>query len=305
MEKYKCEICGKNHNIFRGIESPLPELIYKIPEEERENRIRYFNDEFCIVDEKWFLGNGYLYINLENFEEPFFFWKVWTTISTIDYQKNLEKLKNGELVELNGFLQSEIPFYTKSTGLKTKIKMQSNEEMIVEIRIAEESKIREDQSKPITEERLIEIMNMLHHNPKREERQNFDKSFNERLLNELENAEKEYIKNEKDFVINLSTGTVLFQIVSNKMLEINQVTGRGFGLHLSFDETHEESIDEIAKFRSKEYSKEFEYYLLDEIPTYQIDLGTDKRRLEKLVNQIIIDVYEEELETIETDNFEI
>jgi hypothetical protein len=34
-------------------------------------------------------------------------------------------------------------------------------------------------------------------------------------------------------------------------------------------------------------------------------LGTDKKRLEDLVNKILVDVYEEELEAIETDSFEI
>lgn len=298
MEKYKCEICGKNHEIYTRLESPLPELIAKIPEEERASRIKNFNNEFFVVDEKWFLGSGYIYIKLEGFEEPFFFWKVWSTISTIDYQKNLEKLKNGEVVELNGFLQSEIPFYSKSIGLKSKIKMQANEEMILEIRIEEESKLKKDQSKPITEGRMIEIMRMLHHNPKRKE--NFDKPFKDRLLEQLENAEREYIANEKDFVINLSAGKVLFQIISNKLLEKNRIYERGFGLHLSFDD----SIEEIAKFRSKDYSKEFDYYKLDEIPTYQIDLGKDKNQLEKLVVKIIIDVYEEDLEIIGTDHFE-
>ena len=128
-----------------------------------------------------------------------------------------------------------------------------------------------------------------------------------KLVSTLEylDIESEYISNKKDFVINLSTGTVLFQIISNKMLEINRIQEKGFGLHLSFDKTHDESIEEIAKFRNKEYSKEFDYHDLDEIPTYQIDLGTDMKRLEKLVSRIIVDVYEEELETIETDNFEI
>jgi len=181
----------------------------------------------------------------------------------------------------------------------------TNEGIIVEIQAQEDSQLKEDQSKPITESRMIEIMQMLHHHPQSEEKRRSDEPFKQRLLKEFEYVEKEYIAKEKDFVINISTGTVLFQITSNKMLEINRIKERGFGLHLSFDETDEESVEEMAKFRSKEYSAEFDYHDLDGIPTYQVDLGTDKKRLEELVCRMVLDVYEEDLEMVEIDNFKI
>jgi hypothetical protein len=153
---------------------------------------------------------------------------------------------------------------------------------------------------------MIEIMQMLHHNPLANKgASKLDVTFKKRLAKELKSAEKEYIKKEKDFVIDLSTGTVLFQIVSNQMLEINRNEERGFGLHLSFDESNDESEDEIVKFRSKEYSKIFAYHDLDEIPTYQIDLGMDKKRLGKLIETIVSDVYEEDLSNVKIDSFEI
>ncbi len=153
---------------------------------------------------------------------------------------------------------------------------------------------------------MIEIMQMIHHHPNREERdekREFDKPFKQRLSEELEHAESEYIANQIDFVINLSTDNILFQIISNKMLEANRVPESGFGLHLSFDEVSSISMEERAKFERKDYSKVFDYYYLDEVPTYQIDLGMDKKRLVKLVNKILIEVYEEALEAIKTDNF--
>lgn len=149
-------------------------------------------------------------------------------------------------------------------------------------------------------------MQMIHHHPKKEERdekREFDKPFKQRLFEELEYAENEYIANQVDFVINLSSENVLFQIISNKMLEANRVPESGFGLHLSFDEVSSTSRKEMAKFERKEYSKAFDYYYLDEVPTYQIDLGMDKKRLIKLVSKILVEVYEEALEAVETDNF--
>jgi len=283
----------------------LPRMISEMSEEEREKRVKEFSG-FLVVDDEFLFANGWVNIEVENYEFPFYYWKTWSSISRKKFLDNLEKLKTGKVVEFDGKLEEMLPFYPNSKDLRTKTLIQAtNEGIIVEIKADEESQLKEDQSKPITEKRMIEIIQMLNHHPKREERANFDRPFNQRLFDELKNAESEYIANEKDFAINLSTGTVLFQIISNKMLEINRINERGFGLHLSFDESHDESIEEIAKFRNQDYLKEFDFHDLDEIPTYQIDLGRDKKRLEKLVNQIIVDVYEEELETIETDNFEI
>ena len=145
----------------------------------------------------------------------------------------------------------------------------------------------------------------MHHPELFKEKVIFDKPFSERLIDELDFAEREYIKKNKDFVINISSpSTTLFQILSSNMLESSDGNKKGFGLHLSFDESHEESLEEIKKFRDQEYSKEFEYHDLDEIPTYQIDLKTNKEQIKELVTKILEDVYEQDVEIIETDNFE-
>lgn len=305
MEKYKCEICGKKHNVFRSLESPLPDLITDIPEKERESRVVEM-EGFYVVDRKWFLGSGYILIEMENLDEPIFFWQVWATIAPNDFQDNLQNLINGQTVELSGRLQSEIPFYPKSKGLESKVIIQASDELAIEIRVEEESKLKEDQLKPISKERVIELMQHINHQELFKEKKKFDKPFSERLKSELIFAEKEYLERKKDFAINISsTNSVLFQIINSKMLESNKNGNPGFGLHLSFDESFEESKEEIEKFRNQQYSKEFAYHDLDDIPTYQIDLGNDKERIEKLVKRLIDDVYEQEIETIETDNFEI
>lgn len=304
MEKYLCEICGKKHDIYRGLRSPLPSIFDEIPDAEKDSRIKNSGNIY-VIDENTVLGLGNVVIEMENLDEPIFCWEVWVKISKESLSQHVEKFKTKSLIELEGILLSELPFYKKSKGLKSRVVIPTSNDEDIEIRIEENSLLKVDQSKPITKSRMIEIMQIIHHNTKRESRRNFDKPFEKRLSEELINVETEYIANEKDFVIDISTGTVLFQIVSNRMLEVNQKKERGFGLHLSFDETNDESTDEITKFRSKDYSKEFEYHDLDEIPTYQIDLGTNKKRLGKLVSQLIIDVYGEELESVETDNFEI
>lgn len=305
MEKYKCEICGKTHNVFRSLESPLPDLIADIPEEERESRLVEM-EGFYIVDRKWFLGSGYILIEMENLDEPIFFWQVWATIEPNDFQDNLQNLINGQTIEIRGRLQSEIPFYPRSKGLESKVIIQASDELAIEIRVEEESKLKGDQLKPITKERVIELMQHVNHHELFKEKKEFDKPFFERLKEELNYAEGEYIKKDKDFAINISSpNSVLFQIISSRMLEKNTNGISGFGLHLSFDDSFEESREELEKFRMQDYSKDFEYYDLDEIPTYQIDLGNDKERIGELVKHLIENVYGQETETIDTDNFEI
>ncbi len=305
MKKYKCEICGKNHNVYRGIESPLPDLISEIPEEERESRIHDMKG-LCIIDKESLLGNGYILIDMENLDEPFFCWKVWVQISSEDFKNNLEQLKKGERVELNGELLSQIPFYSKSEGLKSKVIIQAFDELEIEIKIDEDSKFKEDQSKPITKERVIEIMQRLNHHELFKDKEIFDKPFSDRLIDELVHAEKEYIQKDKGFAINISSpNTTLFQIVNSNMLESKEDNIKGFGLDLSFDESFEENLEEISKFKKQEYSKDFKFVILDNIPIYQVDMGTDKKRIEKLVKRIIEDVYEQEIKMVGIDSFEI
>ena len=93
--------------------------------------------------------------------------------------------------------------------------------------------------------------------------------------------------------------------MSNKLIDSPSEERRGFALHLSFDESFEESLEEISNFRNEEYSKEFDFIVLDEIPTFQIDLGLNKKRIYELVSSIISNVYKENLETIEVSHFEI
>ena len=304
MEKYKCKICEKNHQIYRSMDIPLPRIISEMSIEEREKRVKEFSG-FYYVDENLLFANGWVNIEVENYEFPFYYWKTWTSISKKEFLERLEVLKTGKVIGFAGKLEEELPFYINSKDLKTKTLIQlTNEEILVEIKAEEEGQLKEDQSEPITVNRMIEIMQMINHNPEREERK-FDKPFIQRLRSELKIAETAYLENSKDFAINIGVGTVLFQIVSNKMLEINRNKERGFGLHLSFDESLDESIEEIAKFRHQEYANDFDYHDLGEIPTYQIDLGLDKKRLEKLIKKIVIDIYEDELEMIGFDSFEI
>lgn len=304
MEKYKCEICGKNHTVYRSLKAPLPRLILEIPEKERKRRVKE-SEPFCSLDKITFFINGYVNIDLKDHKSPFFYWKVWASISKEDFFKQLDQLRDGKIIQLEGVLENELPFYTSSRGMNVDVLVQGgDEDLIVEFKIKEENELKHDQLNQIGKERVIEIMQTLHHSSIGEE-QKFETPFSDRLRSELLEVEKKYLKKGKDFIINISTEMVLFQIISNQMLETNRTTGIGFGIHLSFDESNDEDYDEMTVFKEKDFSKQFDYHYLEGIPIYQIDLGKDKKHLEELSKKLLIEVYQVDLDTIAIDSFEM
>ena len=304
MKKYQCPICEKTHDIYWGLEMPSPDRIFALSEEERKARVKEW-EGFYFLDNKHFFVNGYIYIPFEDDEDTFLSWKVWASISHKQFVENLEALKMGERIEFDGELEDAIIFYPNSKGLKLKVFIQlTNEAINIEILVEENSVLKKDQEKPISKERVMELMEVFYHN-KISKKKQFEDSFSERLRQELLKVENNYLKKGKDFVINIAgEKSVLFQVVGIKMLESNEGNDQGFGLHISFDQSFEEETDRIAKFRQTEYAKAFHYHEWDGIPTYQMNLGNDKKQLEILIKRLVEEVYEYEIESIDLDNFE-
>ena len=279
-------------------------MLDNIPENEMENRVDGMNGLY-LIDKKWLLVNGYIYIFMEGLEEPMFYWQAWVSVSSDEFQQHYERLMAGQKVVLEGALESVIPYYTKSIGLKATVSISALNEA-AEIRITEESDLKEDQSKPITRERVIELMRYINHRELYEEPKKFDTPFSLRLKSELAEVEKKYFKRKKAFAINISSlDAVLFQIINSTMLPSKGKKKSGFVLHLSFDPTFEESLDEIARFRKKDYSKVFQYQDFDGIPTYQLDLGIDIDEVEKMVTLLIEDVFEQDIAIVDVESFQL
>jgi len=165
MDKYQCNVCGKSHNVFKAIESPKPEKVLEIPDAELEQRVKEIQNSFILDDEVFFL-RGDIFIYKENIDQAFFNWSVWASIALEDFKSKAEALKQRKNVEFNGELETQLPFYEKTRGLKVKVIVNINYDYAV-IKVEEESKIKTDQSKPVSEERIIEIMQMMYHHPDR------------------------------------------------------------------------------------------------------------------------------------------
>lgn len=161
METFKCTICGKDHKIFKAVESATPDKVLEIPEAELSKRVKEIQNSF-IIDEKDFLLRGDIFIYKEDTKEPFFTWSVWASIAFENFKANAEALKEGNNVQFNGILESSLPFYSKTKGLKVKVIVNINYDYAV-IKIEEESEIKKDQIEKVSDKRIFEILEMAYH----------------------------------------------------------------------------------------------------------------------------------------------
>ena len=300
MKQYICEICGKKHEVFQGIDIPTPEKILEIPEEDLEKRVTEANGNY-IIDGNLFLVKGTIFIYSNEDEDPFFEWSIWASLSLSYFKENFEEFNKGNNIELSGKLETQLPFYEISKGLNARIILNINHENAV-IRIEDECRLKIDQSSKISKERIIEIMQMVYHNPEREN-MSFDKPFNKRLRENIIEVEKEYLSKGLGFIIDLSSTEVLIQIVNNNMLEEKASNINGFGIQIAFDHSFESTKEEFAKFKGMKYSAEFNCYQIDGVTAYQIDVGMNVDKIEELVPKLITDIFEENLEKIQVENF--
>lgn len=163
MDTYKCEICGKEHKIFKAVEAPAPEMITEIPEEEQAKRVKQIKGSY-IIDDAVFLIRGDIFIYKKGEDKPYFIWSVWASFPLEKFKSKAEALQRGDNVEFAGVLESELPFYEQTKGLKLKIIININYEYAV-LKIEEDSPLQVDQRDKITRDRVFEIMGKVHHQP--------------------------------------------------------------------------------------------------------------------------------------------
>lgn len=133
-----------------------------------------------------------------------------------------------------------------------------------------------------------------------------DKSFEERLEEILILTENKYKSSYRNFGINFSHGRmVIFQMIKRNLLENSENQEFGYGIHLSFDDTFPETKGELDRFTNSDFADKFHRHAWDGIPTYQLDLKTDKEQIIDMAKKIIETVYQREVSKIEIDEFEI
>lgn len=302
IENFQCDICDRTHDVVYGLESPIPDILASMPKAEQKQRVENLK-EFYLVDKKRLFVNGNIFIYSQNKDEVIFTWTVWASISAKDFQNKIEELRKGKTIIFVGKLENELPFFKKSKDLRVNVMVNVNYEEAV-IKLVEDCELKKLQHGGISDTQMIDVMQRLYHHTisQKEEVLNtdFDDLWNEQLVLAWKQLEKD-----KNMVVNISShNTVLFQLVTNQILE-EPIEGIGMGIHLPFDDSFSEHIEQEDTFKGKNYAQRFKFYDLDGINTYQIDLGSDTDELKKLVKNIIKDVYQTDLKKVEIDNFEV
>jgi len=161
VNSYTCKVCNKKHNIFQAIQSPLPQRILEIPETDRSQRVKDMQGSY-LVDGGTFLLKGDIFIYKKGEEQPFFTWAVWASISFPDFVVKAEELKQKKTVAFEGLLESELPCYKRSKGLKAKVFVNIDYDYAV-IKIQDKSSLKKDQVEKITDKRVLELMEGYYH----------------------------------------------------------------------------------------------------------------------------------------------
>lgn len=304
MTTYHCPDCKKDHKIYPGLEIPPPEFITKMSPEERELRVKDFA-ELIVVDNQRVFGNGYIFIYMEGQEEAIFSWHGWAELSLKDAIAKVPALKHQALVQVEGTFPGIPIFYDNSESLQCLFTL-SNEDQHSEIIIIQESQLQKDQKQPITKERMIALMNRLHHMGESTVAPTYDAPFAARFREVIEEVKSQYLKKGKEFALNLLTSQAIsFQLVGNSMLKDGPSSTNGIGLYLPFDQSDPILITQQKRFLATDYADLFTLNEWDGIPIHELDIGQDYKRLQQLVLQILTDVFEEDIESVGFEHFSV
>jgi hypothetical protein len=303
-KNFTCSICGKKHTIHSYIEGGISETLQSIPENEKEERLIVSEElQVWIVDKEYVLVKGTLLFFIEGEEKAAIEWSgIWVKIQIADFHQALNQFNegNGNFFKMKGIIDSELILcYKKTLGLEAEVVFYPNLLLDILIKVTEESELKNDTINPISYKKFIEIQTRMRHFPHlKGVSKVFSKSAKKRQLEILKKVEKEYLRQDKGFCINVSTSFEGFQIIGNtKDL-------KGFVFHLPFEIDDEESENFRQLFLENEFSKLFtERHLQEGIIEYQYQL-IDKYKVIEITKSLVTEVYLDDFELVAFSAFE-
>jgi hypothetical protein len=162
---WTCKTCGKIHEGIPdsyGYEAPWP--WYTIPESERASR-SFHNQDYCVIDEKDFFIRGCLEIPIIGTPDPFL-WGVWVSLSKSNFDREVSLVNDqNRSAEPSyfGWLCTRIEIYPDTVSLKANVHTQKvGLRPLIELQPTEHP-LSLEQRNGITQERVIEIAEMMEH----------------------------------------------------------------------------------------------------------------------------------------------
>ena len=296
MEKYKCHICEKNHSVYYSSTGGIPKFLLEIRMNEELDRIEELSDDFLLIDKEKVIVRGNIIIETNFIENPIFH-EAWISIPLNNYLEQIEQTNGKPILELTGEVASELPFFQNLVGLAAKWSY-SEKQGYAKIDIIDESQLMRDQSKPISKDRVIEMMQLIHHPELYKNKKIFEITFQERFNETLSKAKLEFSAKNKLFLIDISNlKEVLVQLISSEML--SNESKNGVGLHLSNDEINDNFAEVHQRMALIYEDLKFRRFELDNIETYQKKYEFGEANLFDELKLICESIYEQDIDKLE------
>lgn len=296
MEKYKCQICKKKHSVYYSSTGGIPKFLLEIRMNEEFDRIEELSDDLLLIDKEKVIVKGNIMIETKFTENPIFH-EAWISIPLNNYLEQIEQTNGKPILELTGKVASELPFFQNLLGLTAK--WSYNEiQGYAKIDIIDDSQLKNDQSKPISKDRVMEMMQLIHHPELTKEKKVFEKPFQERFNEIIRKAKTEFSAKGKLFLIDISNlKEVVIQLISSEML--SKKSNNEIGLHLSNDKANDDFEDVQDKMVELYDNLKFRKFELDNIETYQKAYEFGDINMFNEVKLICESVYEQNIDELE------
>lgn len=163
MEKFKCDICNKTHDLY--YESMIllePDLLRNMSQAERNERVKTFN-YFLLIDDSYYLSKADLFLNIRNSQKSMH-WEVWVKLGLKELHEMTQKLGK-ETSSMIGELFIQLPHYKASLGTKVNLTFFLNDKIDypeAEI-IDRNSELGQDFHDGISKQKIIEWMKEMYH----------------------------------------------------------------------------------------------------------------------------------------------
>lgn len=161
---FDCTICGAWHEqLPLSVAFAVPDFVSKLLPWDRESRVKS-SEDWCIVDDSMFYIRGCLEIPIAGSPELFVL-GIWSTLSEDDFDRYMELWNDPKRTSeppYLGMLANDVPFYTNTRTLQTKVQTRAVGDRPLII-VPDKHQLGIDQRDGLTRERLVEFAQMLIH----------------------------------------------------------------------------------------------------------------------------------------------
>jgi len=127
MISYECRCCKETHEGLPDLAFELPQAIFELDEDEREDRCKISSDLYMLDDEHFFV-RGVLEIPIIGTSEVFGY-GAWSTLSRESFQAYWDTFEDAQQSHLGpffGYLANPIPDFHESLYLQQDVELRDN-----------------------------------------------------------------------------------------------------------------------------------------------------------------------------------